>query len=67
MRNVGIGWLARDRAGLTRAAYSTLALLAFPRERMGERLAAYDRVATLDAARTLRAWRGVALPQAAAE
>jgi len=57
--------IACKGAGLTRAAYSTLALLAFPRDGMAERLSAYDRVATLDAARTLRAWRGVVLPQAA--
>jgi len=34
---------------------------------MAERLRVYDSVATLDAARTLRAWRSAKLRQAAAE
>jgi hypothetical protein len=59
--------IACKGAGLSRAAYSTLALLAFPRDGMADRLSAFDRVATLDAARTLRAWRGAQLPQTAAE
>jgi len=50
--------IACKGAGLSRAAYSTLALLACPRAQASERLSAYDRIATLDAARTLRAWRG---------
>lgn len=53
--------IACKGAGISRAAYSTLALLAFPKEHMTERLAAYDGVATLEAARTLRAWRGARL------
>ncbi len=60
--------IACKGAGLSRAAFSTLALLAYPRrERMAERLRVYDSVATLDAARTLRAWRSAKLRQAAAE
>jgi hypothetical protein len=55
--------IACKGAGLSRAAFSTLALLAFPREQAGQRLSVYDRVATLDAARTLRAWRGARLHQ----
>lgn len=56
--------IACKGAGLSRAAFSTLALLAFPRrERMAERLNVYDRVPTLDAARTLRAWRSARLRQ----
>lgn len=49
--------IACKGAGIARAAYSTLALLAFPRARMNERLAVYDRVALPDAARTLQGWR----------
>ena len=58
--------LACKGAGLNRAAYSTLALLALPHgENPAARLAAHDSVTTLEAARTLRAWRGVLLPAAA--
>ena len=57
--------IACKGAGISRACFSTLALLAYPRrERMAERLSIYDSVATLDAARTLRAWRGARLRQA---
>jgi hypothetical protein len=59
--------IACKGAGIGRAIFSTLALLAYPRrEGLPARLAAYDRVATLDAARTLRAWRGAKLHQSAA-
>jgi len=54
--------IACKGAGLNRLAYSTLALLALPQG--GDpnlRLALYDHVATLDAARTLRSWRGARL------
>ena len=52
--------------GVNRAAFSTLALLALPHGAdPALRLAAYDHIATLEAARTLRAWRGVGLPAAA--
>jgi hypothetical protein len=58
--------IACKGAGLGRAAFSTIALLALPRrERAGERLGVYDRVSTLEAARTLRAWRGAKLHHAA--
>jgi hypothetical protein len=57
--------IACKGAGISRAAFSTLALLALPHGTDPSlRLAAYDRIATLDAARTLRSWRGV-LPAAA--
>jgi hypothetical protein len=59
--------IATKGAGLSRVAYSTLALLALPQG--GDptaRLALYDRVSTLDAARTLRSWRGARLHIAAA-
>jgi hypothetical protein len=59
--------IACKGAGINRAVFSTLALLVFPeREKMLQRLCAYDQVATLDAARTLRAWRGAKLHQPAA-
>ena len=45
-------------AGLSRLAFSTLALLALPHgSDPAARLAVYDRIATLEAARTLRDWR----------
>ena len=53
-------------AGLNRAAYSTLAMLALPAGAdPAARLAAHDNVTTLEAARTLRTWRGALLPAAA--
>jgi hypothetical protein len=59
--------IACKGAGINRAVFSTLALLVFPRrENLLPRLSAYDQVATLDAARTLRAWRGAKLHQPAA-
>jgi len=60
--------IAVKGAGLSRALYSTLALLALPEG--GDavtRLGLYDRITTLDAARTLRSWRGAKLHIAAAE
>jgi hypothetical protein len=54
--------IACKGAGLSRLAYSTLALLALPSGVDATvRLEIYDRIATLDAARTLRAWRGAKL------
>jgi hypothetical protein len=54
--------IACKGAGLSRVAYSTLALLALPSGGdAAQRLQMYDRIATLDAARTLRAWRGARL------
>jgi hypothetical protein len=50
--------LACKGAGLSRVAYSALALLALPPGGdPAARLALYDAIATLEAARTLRAWR----------
>ena len=58
--------IACKGAGISRAIFSTLALLSYPRrEGISERLSVYDRVTTLDAARTLRAWRGAKLHAAA--
>jgi hypothetical protein len=58
--------IACKGAGLSRLAYSTLALLALPPGGdAAARLGVYDHVATLDAARTLRAWRGAKLHIAA--
>jgi hypothetical protein len=60
--------IACKGAGLSRLAYSTLALLVLPESGdAAAKLAVYDHVATLDAARTLRAWRGAKLHIAAAE
>jgi hypothetical protein len=54
--------IATKGAGLSRLAYSTLALLALPDGiDPATRLAIYDRITTLDAARTLRSWRGAKL------
>jgi hypothetical protein len=54
--------IACKGAGLSRVAFSTLALLALPQGGDAAlRLEMYDRIATLDAARTLRAWRGARL------
>jgi len=54
--------IACKGAGLSRLAYSTLALLALPAGGdAAARLELYDRIATLEAARTLRAWRGAKL------
>ena len=54
--------IAAKGAGLSRLAFSTLALLALPGGGdAAARLAMYDRIATLDAARTLRTWRGAKL------
>jgi hypothetical protein len=54
--------IACKGAGLSRLAYSTLALLALPHGGdPAARLALYDRIATLEAARTLRSWRGAKL------
>jgi hypothetical protein len=54
--------IACKGAGLSRVAFSTLALLALPSGGdAAMRLKMYDRIATLDAARTLRAWRGARL------
>lgn len=51
--------IACKGAGLSRLAYSTLALLALPQgSDPAARLTVYDRIATLEAARTLRGWRG---------
>jgi hypothetical protein len=58
---------AAKGAGLGRAAYSTLALLALPDGGGMARLEAWDGISTLDAARTLRDWRGAKQPAAAAE
>jgi hypothetical protein len=59
--------IACKGTGLSRLAYSTLALLALPQGGdPATRLALYDRIATLDAARTLRTWRGAKLHIAAA-
>jgi hypothetical protein len=50
--------IACKGAGLSRLAFSTLALLALPNGTdPAARLAVYDRIATLEAARTLRDWR----------
>ena len=50
--------IACKGAGLSRLAFSTLALLALPQGGdPAARLAVYDRIATLEAARTLRDWR----------
>jgi hypothetical protein len=58
--------IACKGAGLSRLAYSTLALLALPQGGdAASRLGVYDQIATLDAARTLRAWRGAKLHIAA--
>lgn len=54
--------IAAKGAGLSRLAYSTLALLALPAGGdAAARLSLYDHIATLDAARTLRSWRGAKL------
>jgi hypothetical protein len=54
--------IACKGAGLNRVAFSTLALLALPPGGdAAARLDIYDRIATLDAARTLRTWRGARL------
>ena len=59
--------IACKGAGLSRLAYSTLALLALPQGGdPAARLTLYDRIATLEAARTLRTWRGAKLHIAAA-
>ena len=59
--------IACKGAGISRTVFSTLALLVFPRrDNLTERLSIYDRVTTLDAARTLRAWRGAKLHTPAA-
>jgi hypothetical protein len=59
--------IACKGAGISRAVFSTLALLVFPRrENISDRLSVYDQVTTLDAARTLRAWRGAKLHHPAA-
>lgn len=56
--------IACKGAGISRTVFSTLALLVFSRrDNMTERLSIYDQVTTLDAARTLRAWRGAKLHQ----
>lgn len=58
--------IAAKGAGLNRAAYSTLALLALPPcADPAARLAAHDAVTTLEAARTLRTWRAAPLAAAA--
>ena len=58
--------IACKGAGLSRLAYSTLALLALPQGGdAAAKLSVYDQIATLDAARTLRAWRGARLRIAA--
>lgn len=60
--------IACKGAGLSRLAFSTLALLALPEGGdAAQRLALYDRIATLDASRTLRSWRTARLHIAAAE
>lgn len=60
--------IACKGAGLSRLAFSTLVLLALPEGGdAGQRLDLYDRIATLDAARTLRSWRTARLHIAAAE
>ena len=58
--------IACKGAGLSRLAFSTLVMLALPQGDAGARLALYDRIATLEAARTLRSWRGAKLHIAAA-
>jgi hypothetical protein len=59
--------IACKGAGISRTVYSTLALLVYPsKEGLCERLAVFDRITTLDAARTLRAWRGAKLHTPAA-
>ncbi len=58
--------IAAKGAGLGRAAFSTLALLALPHGNdPAARLAVHDTVTTLEAARVLRGWRGGALQTAA--
>ncbi len=58
--------IAAKGAGLSRAAYSTLALLVLPHsDNPAARLEIHDSVSTLEAARTLRGWRSGTLPAAA--
>jgi hypothetical protein len=61
----GLLAIAAKGAGLGRATYSTLALLALPDGDGTARLEAWDGISTLDAARTLREWRGTKQPAAA--
>jgi hypothetical protein len=57
---------AAKGGGITRAAYSTLALLTLPAGHDAAlRLEAWEKISTLDAARRLREWRGAKMPVAA--